>query len=98
MTCVCFRHLTAVHGPWYYQYLKISIDILGQMSIFEILSCVLSCFHDFSANSFPRFHFVFQKTVLFRTLLITIYQLKLDTMLNFVENLLENERDPRQDQ
>jgi hypothetical protein len=42
-----------------------------QISIFEILSCVLSCFHDFSANSFLRFQFVFQKTVLFRT----IYQL-----------------------
>jgi hypothetical protein len=34
----------------------------------SILSCVLSCFLGFSANSFLRFHFVFQKTVVFRTL------------------------------
>jgi hypothetical protein len=32
------------------------------------MSCLLSCFLGFSANSFLRFHFVFQKAVLFRTL------------------------------
>jgi hypothetical protein len=67
-----------------------------QISIFEILSCVLSCFHDFSANSFLRFHFVFQKTVLFRTLLITIYQLILIyitcTYIFGLLFLLENEK------
>jgi hypothetical protein len=71
--------LTFDSSAWCYQYLKIYIGISGQISlqilIFEILSCVLSCFHDFSENSFFRFQFVFQKTVLFRTLLITIYQL-----------------------
>jgi hypothetical protein len=46
-----------------------------QISIFEILSCVLSCVFGFSANSLLHFHFVFEETVLFRTLLITVYHL-----------------------
>jgi hypothetical protein len=33
VTCVCFRHLTAVHGATCYQYLKIYIGILGQISL-----------------------------------------------------------------
>jgi hypothetical protein len=60
-----------------------------QISIFGILSFVLACFFGFSANSFLRFHFVFQKTVLFRTLLITyIYQLigKDILVLKIIEN------------
>jgi hypothetical protein len=64
--------LTFDSSAWCYQYLKIYVGNLTQMSlqmsIFEILSCVLSCFLGFSTNSFPCFHFVFQKTVLFRTL------------------------------
>jgi hypothetical protein len=51
-----------------YQYLKIYAANMRQMSL-------QSCFLSFSANSFLRFDFVFQKTVLFRTLLITTYQL-----------------------
>jgi hypothetical protein len=53
---------------FYFQYLKIYVGNLRQISIFEILSCVLSCFLGFSANSLLHFHFVFQKTDLFRTL------------------------------
>jgi hypothetical protein len=44
-----------------YQYSKIFVgnmrQMLLQISIFEVLSGVLSCFLDFSANLFPRFHF-----------------------------------------
>jgi hypothetical protein len=50
-----------------YQYLKIYIGSLRQMSlqisIFEISSCVLSCFLGFSANLFLCFHFILQKTI-----------------------------------
>jgi hypothetical protein len=85
MTCVCFRHLTAV------QYLKIYLgnikQISLQISVFKILSCVLSCFLGFSANSFLRFNFVFQKSAPFRTLLIAIYtSTNRSDILKIVEN------------
>jgi hypothetical protein len=58
-----------------------------QISIFKILSCVLSCFLGFSANSFLRFNFVFPKTAPFRTLLITIYiSSNRSDILKIVEN------------
>jgi hypothetical protein len=48
-----------------YQYLKIYIGSLRQLSlqisIFEISSCVLSYFLGFSAKSFLCFHFILQK-------------------------------------
>jgi hypothetical protein len=43
-------------------------QMLLQISIFKILNCVLSWFLSFSVNLFLRFHFVLQKTVLFRNL------------------------------
>jgi hypothetical protein len=64
MTWVCFN------SAWCYQYLKTyeyvgtdGTDVITNFIFFLILSC-LSCFLDFSANSFLRFHFVFQKAVL----------------------------------
>jgi uncharacterized membrane protein YbhN (UPF0104 family) len=61
--------------------------------IFEILSCILSCFLGFSANSFLCFHFVFQKTAPFKTLLTTIYQVigKI-CILKIVENSTKQPR------
>jgi hypothetical protein len=64
-----------------------------QISIYKILSCVLSCFLSFSANSFLRFNFVFQKTAPFRTLLITIYiSTNRSAILKIVENSTKQPR------
>jgi hypothetical protein len=89
--------LTAEHGAtniFENLFRQHETDIITNL-IFEILSCILSCFLGFSANSFLRFHFVFQKTAPFRILFITIYQVigKI-CILKIVEN---SSKQPRLD-
>jgi hypothetical protein len=43
-------------------YWQLETDVITNF-IFEISSCVLSCFLGFSAKSLLRFHFILQKTI-----------------------------------
>jgi hypothetical protein len=55
------------------------------------LSCIFLLLQHFMVEFFPQINFKFSLCSTFRFLFLSLF----DTMLNFVENLLENERDPQ---
>jgi hypothetical protein len=57
-----------------------------QISVSEILSCVLSCFLGFSANAFLRFHFIFQKNSSFQNSFDYYLSINRSDILKIVEN------------